>query len=326
MSLKGQNLGQVQINRMKADARCVIFDNGQIPSPAYAALGELNFGLVPTEALDACVHLIDKRTRLVVLSGPYNQKTYPTICQKIRHMHFGWSIGIYIISKEFGDRALSARLRTRLNVDICLPPTAPSAVVSEHLNHTLSQRRLLSHSPNIPTGPATVLDELWDRMQRRDYYDVLECPRDADDDQIRRRFQNIAQTAHPDRHRKWVADDPAMKTRISDIYVRLSEAHRVLTDPIKRAMYHLCLKSGRSLRYEPSCLGDHVQRELDECQTERGRSALLRSIDARMMGEWGQAGMLMKEALAAESQNHWLQKRAEAVQTVYRLTKQSGAS
>jgi len=324
MNLKGQNLGQMQLNRMKASARCIIFDNGNIPSSTYSALGELNFGLVPSDRLDTCLEQIDQTTRLVVLAGPFDAQVYGDACRRIRCMKFGWSISIYLISKEFEDRTLSARRRTQLDADICLPPSAPSAVISEHLAQSLERRRLLSHHEDIPTGPALTLDRLWDRMQRQDYYDILECSRSSDAAGIRQRFQAIAHIAHPDRHRKWAENNPALKRRISEIYLRLSEIHKVLTHPIKRATYHLCLKSGGSLRYEPSCLATHIRQEIDECETQQGLNAVLQSIDARMDGDWGRACAAMEEALAIEPNNGWLQMRADAVQTVHRLNTQCG--
>ena len=326
MSLKGQSLGQVQINRMKANARCIIFDNGNIPSAAYAALGEVNLGLVPIKDLNTCLSKIDKTTRLVVLAGPFKQDTHGAFCRKVRAMPFGWSIGICLISREFEDRVLAARTRTRLNADICIPQSAPSPVISEHLSLAIDTRRPLSHHEGIPHAPALALDHLWERIQRCDYYGSLECPKVSEPADIRHSFQRIAQIAHPDRHRKWADAEPVIKKRISVIYLRLSEAHRVLTDPIKRATYDLCLKSGRSLRYEPSCLGVHIQEELDECETEQGRSAVLRSLDARMEGKWAAACKAMTEAIKAEPENQWLRARADAVQTVYRLCKQSGAA
>ena len=153
MSLKGQSLGQVQINRMKANARCIIFDNGNIPSAAYAALGEVNLGLVPIKDLNTCLSKIDKTTRLVVLAGAIQPgHTWDVLSQGPRHAiwmeyrdlpHF----------KEFEDRVLAARTRTRLDADICIPQSAPTPVISEHLSRSHRHTPTLESSRGHPTRP-----------------------------------------------------------------------------------------------------------------------------------------------------------------------------
>jgi molecular chaperone DnaJ len=65
-------------------------------------------------------------------------------------------------------------------------------------------------------------------VTRRDYYDVLGVPRDADDDTIRRAFYEQARAAHPD-----VAEEPEAEYRFRE----LAEAYSVLSRPEARLLY-----------------------------------------------------------------------------------------
>ncbi|MGE5288619.1 MAG: DnaJ C-terminal domain-containing protein [Micromonosporaceae bacterium] len=63
---------------------------------------------------------------------------------------------------------------------------------------------------------------------RRDYYEVLGVPRDADKKTIRNAFRRLARKYHPDR-----STEPDAEERFKQI----AEAYGVLSDPAKRASY-----------------------------------------------------------------------------------------
>ncbi|MGQ9733324.1 MAG: molecular chaperone DnaJ [Candidatus Zipacnadales bacterium] len=63
---------------------------------------------------------------------------------------------------------------------------------------------------------------------KRDYYEVLGVPRDADADTIRAAYRKLARRHHPD-----VSDEPDAHARFQEI----GEAYAVLSDPEKRAHY-----------------------------------------------------------------------------------------
>jgi molecular chaperone DnaJ len=65
---------------------------------------------------------------------------------------------------------------------------------------------------------------------KRDYYDVLGVPRDADDAEIKRAFRRLAQQHHPD-----VAGDDGSEERFKE----LNEAYRVLSDRQRRTAYDM---------------------------------------------------------------------------------------
>lgn len=62
-----------------------------------------------------------------------------------------------------------------------------------------------------------------------DPYDVLEVPRDASDDDIKRSYRRLARQYHPDAN----PDDPDAEARFKE----LAAAYEILSDPDKRARY-----------------------------------------------------------------------------------------
>lgn len=66
-------------------------------------------------------------------------------------------------------------------------------------------------------------------MAKRDYYEVLGVPRDADAETIKKAYRKLALQYHPDRN-------PGDKTA-EEKFKELAEAYEVLSDPQKRAAY-----------------------------------------------------------------------------------------
>ncbi len=66
-------------------------------------------------------------------------------------------------------------------------------------------------------------------MSKRDYYEVLGVPKDADEKVLKKSFRKLAMQYHPDRN----PGDAAAETKFKEA----SEAYDVLSDPQKRAAY-----------------------------------------------------------------------------------------
>ena len=65
-------------------------------------------------------------------------------------------------------------------------------------------------------------------MANRDYYDVLEVPRNGTEEDIRKAFRKKAMEYHPDRNRNADAEEK---------FKEINEAYQVLSDQTKRAQY-----------------------------------------------------------------------------------------
>src|SRR5437763_14560668 len=65
--------------------------------------------------------------------------------------------------------------------------------------------------------------------RKRDYYEVLGVRREADDEEIKRAYRQLAMKYHPDRN---VGDSEA-----EEKFKEAAEAYEVLRDPAKRQRY-----------------------------------------------------------------------------------------
>jgi molecular chaperone DnaJ len=65
--------------------------------------------------------------------------------------------------------------------------------------------------------------------RKRDYYETLGVPRDAESAQLKSAYRRLAMESHPDRN----PNDPAA----AEVFKEASEAYAVLSDPEKRARY-----------------------------------------------------------------------------------------
>lgn len=66
-------------------------------------------------------------------------------------------------------------------------------------------------------------------MANRDYYEVLDCPRDVTPDDLKKAYRRLAMEHHPDRN----AGDQKSEAKFKE----MTEAYQVLSDPERRARY-----------------------------------------------------------------------------------------
>ena len=66
-------------------------------------------------------------------------------------------------------------------------------------------------------------------MAKRDYYEILDVPRTATEQDLKSAFRKLAKECHPDRN----PGDKEAEQRFKD----LNEAYEALKDPQKRAAY-----------------------------------------------------------------------------------------
>src|SRR5690606_4499905 len=65
-------------------------------------------------------------------------------------------------------------------------------------------------------------------MEYKDYYKILDVPRDASADEIKKKYRRLARKYHPD-----VSDEPNAEEKFKEV----QEAYEVLKDPEKRKAY-----------------------------------------------------------------------------------------
>jgi hypothetical protein len=78
------------------------------------------------------------------------------------------------------------------------------------------------------------------RAEALDYYEIMQLSPNADADTIARVYRMLAMRYHPDNG----------QTGNSELFVRLSEAHAVLIDPLRRAAYDVKHLESKRLRWK----------------------------------------------------------------------------
>ena len=69
----------------------------------------------------------------------------------------------------------------------------------------------------------------------KDYYQILRVPRDADENQLKAAYRNLAHDWHPDKHEQ----DSKEQEEAAEKFKEISEAYAVLSDSEKKANYDL---------------------------------------------------------------------------------------
>jgi curved DNA-binding protein CbpA len=83
-----------------------------------------------------------------------------------------------------------------------------------------------------------------------DYYAVLNVPRSASDDDIKKAYRRLAQVFHPDKH---TTDDQREKAQ--EAFARLQAAYEVLSNPEKREVYDIYGEEGLAAGLEVRIAG-----------------------------------------------------------------------
>src|SRR5512138_391984 len=68
--------------------------------------------------------------------------------------------------------------------------------------------------------------------EAEDLYHILGVPSNVSPDKIKEQFRFLVQAFHPDKH-----SSPAHKARAEEMLRKITDAYRVLSDPLQRAAY-----------------------------------------------------------------------------------------
>jgi curved DNA-binding protein CbpA len=148
----------------------------------------------------------------------------------------------------------------------------------------------------------------------RDFYAVLAVPRNATEDQIRRRFRELARTRHPDRFRG------AEKERAERDFQAITQAFNVLADAERRRLHDLEL-----LRPEEAAAGE--PRQLSRVYLQRGVKAYKEKNYLEAASNFDQATQYDPRnaqawhhlAQACSQQKNWLSRAVAAIERACNL-------
>ena len=97
--------------------------------------------------------------------------------------------------------------------------------------------------PLTPEQLADYTRQVFPRLARVSYYDLLGIPQAASVLEIRTAFYRIAADLHPDRYH--MLQNRELKEQLETIYARACEGYRILTTPDKRTQYAKVLSEGK---------------------------------------------------------------------------------
>ncbi len=109
-----------------------------------------------------------------------------------------------------------------------------------------------------------------DHLATWSYYEVLGIERDADEKTIKKGYFDRSKEFHPDRFRRFQSLG-SFKKLIDEVYRRVGEAYRILTDEEQRAVYNQSLPPEPNLAGIEDILREQVQAERDERRGEERR-------------------------------------------------------
>jgi serine/threonine protein kinase len=89
-------------------------------------------------------------------------------------------------------------------------------------------------------------------INNANYYALLGIERGASEEEIRDAYARMAKKFHPDRHAQLANYNFSLRAELEKIFAHLSEAHKILSDPIARADYDSIFRSSGKIRIPAS--------------------------------------------------------------------------
>jgi curved DNA-binding protein CbpA len=140
----------------------------------------------------------------------------------------------------------------------------------------------------------------------RDFYSVLALPRNATEDQIRKRFRELARLRHPDRFQG--AEKEAAETEFQEV----TQAFNVLSDPERRRRYDSELARPSESDPRQMCRV-YLQRGI-KAYKEKSYLDAADNFDRATKAEPGNAQAWQHLALACSQQTNWLPQAVAAIE------------
>jgi hypothetical protein len=128
---------------------------------------------------------------------------------------------------------------TSLGIPVTPPPLPPEAGALPPLDVHVAP--LVPPVAPVPTTAAGVADPqaqlAWkaERLDTLDYFELLGVPTTATAGEVKRAFYTESRAYHPDRF--FHLTDEAFKSRVHEVYKRVTEAYYVLRDDVRRRKY-----------------------------------------------------------------------------------------
>jgi curved DNA-binding protein CbpA len=116
-----------------------------------------------------------------------------------------------------------------------LPPPGELPPLDIHIAPLVAPVEPGTATAAVPADPEAHVAWKAERLDTLDYFELLGVPTTATAVEVKRAFYRESRTYHPDRF--FHLTDEAFKTRVHDVYKRVTEAYYVLRDDVRRRKY-----------------------------------------------------------------------------------------
>jgi|YelNatPaOPRAMG01_1025707.scaffolds.fasta_scaffold36158_2 curved DNA-binding protein CbpA len=147
---------------------------------------------------------------------------------------------------------------------------------------------------------AKKIERAYKVLDESDYYRILSVPRDADLETIRKAYYARARILHPDKVRNF--PEP-VKSQAIQIFKRVAEGYRILSDPKLRKAYDEGLAEGKKRLVVMDRLTLKPKTEFDSLTTEAGKNYYKSAKEYFESGKLSQAKLSLKLAIQYEGEN-----------------------
>lgn len=272
------------------------------------------------------------------------------LCQRIRALPAGFACILILMDESYRNEATGAMEIEEAGADAFVPFPIESETFEQRLQDSYQNRlekepgRVPRETPYPKHPPAKAKAEqkgkrkpkdtgdAWIEFARRvsaihevldsqDYYKLLEVPSTAPGSDIKEAYYRCAMQYHPDRFARLENED--LKRQIYDVYKRLSEAFKVLINPVTRKYYDKQLTdiqqriTADKRGYRFLNFGRRLQRQTEdltrEAVTREGKRYLHYARLAEAEGRYQSARNYLNQAMVHEPDNDQLRQRLEQV-------------
>ncbi len=313
-----------------------------LPKDTY----HLDFAGTEEQALS----LLKKQNHEIVIVGKSDRSK--NLCQHIRALAF--SCMLILMDETFTDETsgevecneagadtfvpfpFEASLFEQRVVDCYESSQAPRPPRRRALGHMDDSVAAVARAPEVDAGAtweefSKRIARLHEELNTLDYYQLLGVSDDAPGSEIKDAYFESAMQYHPDRFMQ--LRNKQLKGQVYEVYKRLSEAFKVLINPVTRKYYDKQLETAYSqTNPEPNLrflnFGRRARRQTDaltrEARTEEGKRCLHYAKLAEAEGRYLSARDHMMEALELEPDNEDLKARLAAIRSKTDLERDTG--
>jgi curved DNA-binding protein CbpA len=171
-----------------------------------------------------------------------------------------------------------------------------------------------------PADPEAQLEWKAERLDTLDYFELLGVPTTASAAEVKRAFYRESRAYHPDRF--FHLEDEAYKTRVHEVYKRVTEAYYVLRDDVRRPKYLADISGpdrARKLRFDEASEQETKAAVKQQAVEQIGLNPKARQLYQTALGDLEKGNLAsaergLKMALTYEPQNALYKEKLTLVQ------------